>query len=690
MTMRVVAKTVLAAVLLGSAAISSGVERLAMTVDGSRTGPPINPYLYGQFTENANNNFYHGGLWSEVLDDRKFYYPVTASEAQGPSRGRWGSINRWTAVGGGDTVTMDTERAYSGDHSTGVSLDPRAPHGIRQTGLGVARTDYLGRIVLAADGDPEVSVSLIWGSGHDDRQAVQLSGIGTEYRTFPLAFACGAVSRTATLEIVATGEGSLLIGAVSLMPADNIRGWRADSIAALRQIGPTMIRLGGNFVSGYEWRDGVGDPDRRPSRWDHAWRMVETNDVGTDEFMALVEILGAEPYNTVNAGFGDAHSAAQWVEYCNGDPSTPMGKLRAENGHPEPYHITWWNIGNEMYGRWQLGTMRPEHYTIKHNLFAKAMRQVDPTIKIVAVGATPAEMGTTGSALHMTGERIAEYGGPADWNAAMLGGCAGNFDALAEHLYPRANQAFDVNQMDFVPVDEPLAWSARRLPNRVKCAVEAWQQYQEMFPDLDMRSIPIALDEWAPGTVGELSSVFLALSSAEAMHELFRNSGWFVMSEFTHLTGLVTIDRVTTGIEPVGRMFELYRRHFGQIPVEVTGNSPQPDVKGLVGLDKPKVPSGSPTYPLDVAAALTEDRSTLTVAIVNPSESEVPIAVSFEGVTLLPRGTLYRIAAPGLYPANEPGRPPEIDIGRIDVSAVPEVLVVPKLSISLYEWPVQR
>jgi alpha-N-arabinofuranosidase len=689
MTMRVVTKSVLLAILVGSTALGASAGRLAMTVDASRAGPPINPYLYGQFTENANNNFYYGGLWAEVLDDRKFYYPVTSSEAKGPPRGRWGQINRWTLVGDSDAVTMDAEQAYSGDHSPRVGLDASTPHGIRQTGLGVARTDYKGRIVLAADGDPEVRVSLIWGTGQDDRQTVRLSGIGTEYRTFPLAFGCGAVSRAATLEIVATGEGSLLIGAVSLMPADNIRGWRADSIAALKEIGPTMIRLGGNFVSGYEWRDGIGDPDRRPSRWDYAWRMVETNDVGTDEFMALVEIVGAEPYNTVNAGFGDAYSAAQWVEYCNDDASTPMGRLRAQNGHPEPYNITWWNIGNEMYGRWQLGTMRLEHFTIKHNLFAEAMKKVDPTIKIVAVGATPAEMGTTGSALFLTGERIAEYGGPADWNFAMLSNCAENLDALAEHLYPRGNQAFDIDEMSFVPVDEPLAWSARRLPNRVKCAVEAWQQYQEMFPDLDMKAIPIALDEWAPGTVGELSSVFLALSSAEAMHELFRSSGWFVMSEFTHLTGLVTIDRVTTGIEPVGLMFKLYRWHFGQIPVEVTGNSPQPDVKGLVGLDKPKVPSGSPTYPLDVAAAFTEDRSALTLAIVNPSESEVAINVSFEGVTLRSDGKLYRIAAPGLYPPNAPGQPPKIDIERLDVSEVPETLVIPKLSISLYEWPVQ-
>ena len=121
------------------------------------------------------------------------------------------------------------------------------------------------------------------------------------------------------------------------MPVDNVRGWRADMIAALKDIGPTLIRWGGNFVSDYEWRDGIGDPDKRPSRYDYAWRAMETNDVGTDEILALTGILGAEPYISVNAGFGDAHSAAEWVEYSNGAATTPIGGTICEpvSGKPD-------------------------------------------------------------------------------------------------------------------------------------------------------------------------------------------------------------------------------------------------------------------------------------------------------------------------------------------------------------------
>ncbi|NJD64739.1 MAG: alpha-N-arabinofuranosidase [Chloroflexi bacterium] len=667
--------------LLGATARGAESQQLAMTIDASQTGAPINPFIYGQFTENANNNFYRGGLWSEVIDDRKFFHPVGAPADSTP---RARQAARWQPVGGAGVVAMDSQQVWVGDHSPKITLDAVTPHGIRQAGLGVTATRYVGRIVLAADAGAEVGVSLLCGPRESDRQTVRITGIGREYAKYPLSFTCGAESRDAAIEIVATGSGAFHVGAVSLMPSDNVQGWRADMMAILKDIAPTMVRWGGNVVSNYEWRFGIGDPDRRPPFYDQAWRMAESNDVGTDEFLALNTILGSVPYITVNAGFGDAWSAAQWLEYCNGAATTPMGRLRAANGHPEPYAVKWWNIGNEMYGKWQMGTMQLSQYTIKHNLFARAMRQVDPSITIVAVGATPAEMGTTGSARFMTGKAVAEFAGPADWNFAMLTESAPFFDYLAEHLYPRGNAAFDAEKQDFVTVDEPLAWNARRLPNRVKTAVEAWQEYQKRFPKLDMKSIQIALDEYAPGRPGTRTPLFSTLSTAEALHELFRNSEWFVMAEFTHLTGLVTIDPVRANIQPVGQLFKLYRHHFGSIPVAVAGNVPQPDVKGLVGVDKPLVPSGSDTYPLDVAAALSADRKVLTVAVVNPSEAAQTIAVKFAGVTLQPQGKLYRIEAPAAGAAGQ-----SVGIVESPVTRVPATLTLPAQSISLYELRVR-
>ena len=126
-----------------------------------------------------------------------------------------------------------------------------------------------------------------------------------------------------------------LVGTVSLMPADNVRGMRADTLALLKQLDAPMYRWpGGNFVSGYDWRDGIGDRDRRPPRVNPAWTGVEHNDFGIDEFIDFCREVNAEPMIAANTGFGDAYSAAQEVEYCNGAADTVGGSWRVKNGHP--------------------------------------------------------------------------------------------------------------------------------------------------------------------------------------------------------------------------------------------------------------------------------------------------------------------------------------------------------------------
>jgi alpha-N-arabinofuranosidase len=170
-----------------------------------------------------------------------------------------------------------------------------------------------------------------------DQQTVAIRAVGASYHKFPLHFTAAADTDDATLEITGTGTGSFHVGTVSLMPADNIDGFRPEVIAALKQLRFGVLRFpGGNFVSSYEWRYGVGDIDKRPPIFDPVWHAVQPNDVGTDEFLTLCRLLGVDPYITVNAGFGDAWSARELVEYTNGAATTPMGKWRAANGHPSP------------------------------------------------------------------------------------------------------------------------------------------------------------------------------------------------------------------------------------------------------------------------------------------------------------------------------------------------------------------
>jgi alpha-N-arabinofuranosidase len=593
---------------------------------------------------------------------------------------------------------MDRQKVYVGEHSPMVKLEAATPHGIQQAGLGLRQgRKYSGRVIMAADAGAEVKVSLVWGPNPGDRQTIPIKPLRTEYAKFPLSFTAGADSGDARLEIAGTGKGTFHIGAVSLMPADNLNGYRADLIAKMRKIGPTMFRWpGGNMVSSWDWRDSIGDPDKRPPRLNPAWNEVQQNDLGIDDYMVLNKLLGMEPYICVNAGFGDAHSAAEEVEYVSGSVNTPMGKWRAANGHPEPYRVTWWNIGNEMWNPSQMGFMSAEQYAIKHNMFAQAMRRVDPRIKIVTSGASPVETSQSHAALAITGKHIAAFGGPADFTGALLAHSADYFDAAAEHIYPSAaDMAFDAEKQDYVKVDEPLVSRARKIANGVRAVIEAWGEYQRRFPALQMDRYPIALDEWVSEWIGERgtnppgNSMFAPLACAQAMQEMFRHSSMFIISAYTAAPQLLAISKTDATVRPIGLMFELYRRHFGTIPVEVTGNSPQHEVQGTIWVDKPRVSSGSDTWPLDAAAALTADRKALTVAIVNPTGSEQPIDVAIQGVTVQDKGRLWRIAGADLTADNEPGKPLVVDIVKSPLTGAPGRLTVPKLSISIYELPLR-
>src|SRR4030042_3623809 len=319
-----------------------------MRIDASKTGEPIHRYVYGQFTE-LLFNLYEKGIWAEMLSDRKFFYPVDLSKELKPVN-RKGNFNRWRPIGPDEFVVMDRQRAFVGEHSPCVKLEGQTAHGVSQSGI-VLRKDrkYTGRIFLAGDAEAKVEISLVWGSGSDDRQTISISSLSGEYTKFPLNFTSAADTGDGRLEIVGGGHGSFNIGVASLMPADNIDGFRADMIKLLKELDSGIYRWpGGNFVSGYEWRDGMGAIDKRPAAYDFAWNTVEYNDVGPDEFLTLCSLLGIDPYICVNSGFGDAYSAAQWVEYCNGSIDTPMGKLRAANGHDEPHKVKGWGIGNRV------------------------------------------------------------------------------------------------------------------------------------------------------------------------------------------------------------------------------------------------------------------------------------------------------------------------------------------------------
>ncbi len=179
----------------------------------------------------------------------------------------------------------------------------------------------------------------------------------------------------------------LLVDSAFLFPDDAIEGLDPDVVALAKKWPVPLLRWpGGNFVSYYHWRDGVGPIDLRPTRPNYAWHGLEYNFFGTREFIRFCHLIGAEPHITVNTGTGTPEEAAAWVEFCNGDPSTPMGRLRAEMGDVEPYHVHYWEVGNEIYGHWQGGYHGAEENARQFVAFAQAMRAVDPTIELIATG----------------------------------------------------------------------------------------------------------------------------------------------------------------------------------------------------------------------------------------------------------------------------------------------------------------
>ena len=660
---------------------------LAAMIDAGKTGTPLTDYMYGGFIEHIGNLINYS-FWSEVLDDRKFFHPVDSKPPAEPApvgRRMMPPPNRWVPVGPDAAVTMDTAAPYVGEHSPVVELAGSKPRGIAQSGLSLSKKDYVGRVVVAAEPGARVSATLIWGKGVHERQTVHLDA-GKDWVTVPFKFTCKAETNAGRIEIVGRGAGRFRIGAVSLMPADNIKGFRTDTMALMKEMDCKILRMpGGNFISGYDWKNTVGDPDRRPPIFDPVWHAVQPNDVGVDELLQLCQdILGVEPYWCVNTGFGEPRSGAELVEYVNGAAATEWGAKRASNGHPQPYKVHYWNVGNEMYGRWQLGHMALDQYTIKHNLFADAMRKVDPSIYIVVPGGFVDEMTTGQGILPGSGSPLVPYGSDRDWAGGMLAKSYGKFDALATHAYPAENKHFDIATGKSVDITQSLVEWAQAPAQRVATMADCWEEYKKRFPKLNDGKVKVFFDEWAYHFQQDFKG---CLAIARMLHEFFRHSDFIDMTAYTMGMSWLNYDRTQSVISASGRVFQLYNRHFGKIPVAVTGNSPVPPPKYPPGGDQPKVNTGSATWPLDVSAALTADKRALIVGVVNATEAAQSLGLGVSGFNVAAKGRCWKLTAAKLDAQNVVGKAPEVAIVEGTFDAGAPTLPIAPTSIELYEYP---
>ncbi|HKO18722.1 MAG TPA: alpha-L-arabinofuranosidase C-terminal domain-containing protein [Acidobacteriaceae bacterium] len=685
---------------------NSTPDRLTVTVDVQKTMPPVSKYEYGMFTEHIRDTMYRA-LWAEMLDDRKFYFPITSAPdtAPRPQQGGGGGPRatvqrRWRPVGPDDAVSMDKQQPFVGDQSPRITLDASTPHGIRQAGLQLVKNKkYTGRVVLRAPAGAHVTVSLVWGPGERDRQVIHLP-VSEAYKTFPLTFTSSSDTTEAALEISGTGSGNLHIGAVSLMPADNINGFRPDVIDLFRQINMGFWRYGGNYTSNLIWYHTIGDPDKRPPDWDNAWGAMQPNDLGMDEFMNFCKLIGVEAYISVNAGLGDSHSAAEEVEYINGSATTPMGALRAKNGHPAPYHVKFWNIGNEPWGSWQIGRTDTKYFMMKHNEFAKAMREVDPSITLIASGRMLQDDMLHGDDRKYVGNLQPLYGAPADWTGNFLSKTWGNFDGIAEHWYSHPGRRFDPAKLRtlapdasdedaYVKADQTLLESARSAGNVVLDKALEWESYQHRFPAMVDKHIFLSIDEYAfsGGGFGRGANLAGALEYGMILNEMLRHTGYLTMAAHTTGASMLDISRTGSTFSTIGLIFKLYSNHFvGAIPVALSGNSPQPPIQ-FPGGDQPTVNSGSPTYPLDIVAALSPDRKSLLLSVVNATASQQSFDLKVAGVHTTGTATLWVMTGPSPDASNHVGQPQQVEIKQNSVGAAKTLTVAP-LTINLYQFPV--
>jgi alpha-N-arabinofuranosidase len=322
-------------------------------------------------------------------------------------------------------------------------------------------------------------------------------------------------------------------------------------------------------------------------------------------------------------------------------------------------------------------------------MFADAMRKVDPAITLIAAGAMPDVMEGANQAKRINGQYVPSYLSAADWSGDMLACCLNTIDMLSEHYYASGTEHTDLKLEKKVPIG-PLSqeeW-AREAATQVRAKYEHYQEYLKLIPALRAKPVPIAIDEWAY-TGAPRDGFKVTLAYAWAFHEMFRHSDLFQLGAFTFATAMMSENRTDAVLNPTGMLFRMYRDHFGTIPVEVGGDSPQPKPAFPAGGDQPAVNPGSPTYPLDVSAAFTADRRTFTMAVLNPSDHPETMRIALAGVRLADAGKLWRLAPDRVDATVTVGKPPEVVEQQQTLGALPETMVIPAGSVSIVSYAVR-
>lgn len=474
--------------------------------------------------------------------------------------------------------------------------------------------------------------------------------------------------------------GGVWVGEDSSTP--NLRGLRKDVLQATREMSPTIIRWpGGCPADVYHWFDGIGPREKRPQTLLSAYYskdVEETNEFGTHEFMDFCRQVGADPYINTNVGTGTPEEAANWVEYCNSGvrssfafllkspeeassragtsnhkARTRFSLMRAENGHPEPFDVKYWGIGNELYGDWEVGHMNAEKHARTVFEYAKLMRMVDPTIKIIAVGSES-----------------------EGWNYPLLKNAGDYIDYISVHKYYLIDDYYNL-------VACPL--EAERTFKQITNLIDAVAPKQRMIPFVrqEREKIKIAVDEWNVwhSEASPPKSTIIAgyqkltlqdgLFTAGMFHVLanpFNNIGMACLCNLVNSgpSGPITTNEGTLYVNPQYLVFKLYRHHTGDVVLrsETEVDAYDAEISATGGLfGAPKKIERVPY--LDCLATFDEKNEKLYLAVINRhKDQDIECTVNLQGFKTLRKGKIYELNAQDVTSANDFDSPNNVQIGQ--------------------------
>ena len=356
----------------------------------------VSPLLFGDNLEHTRDCL-NSGISAELLKNRKF--------AGKP--GRLGCAMEWYPIGEkayfffSDSYTRhadDYRMIRRGEcNSQAITNYHKERAGIGQKNIYLKEdTEYCFSIAAKVFSPTELTIQLLSEDGCIyDSQKLFLAN--TEFQEFSFTLFSDTADPNARLELTFDTAGTVWIGALSFMPSDHFHGMRPDVIEKMKELGIKLLRWpGGNFAGEYNWKDGLLPRNERAPFQSYLWLETQPHtmgydfhDINIDDFIALCKKIGAEPFITINPAWNTPDESAQWVEYCNGDSSTPYGRLRIERGYEAPYNVQFWSLGNEFgYGHME-GPNLPSDYSRIVAKHAYAMTQVSPELSLCSSGPYP-------------------------------------------------------------------------------------------------------------------------------------------------------------------------------------------------------------------------------------------------------------------------------------------------------------